>query len=38
LQLNFDNGVLDQDSIQNFGRPIKKRGKRVMQFALKFMF
>ena len=38
LQLNFDNGVLDQDSIDNFGRPIKKQGKRILQFALKFMF
>ena len=38
LLLNFVDGVLDQDSIQNFGRPIKKRGKRVIRFALKFMF
>jgi hypothetical protein len=37
-QLNFDNGVLDENSIQNFGRPIKKQGKRILQFALKFMF
>jgi hypothetical protein len=36
--LNFDNGVLDQTSIDNFGRPVDKQGRRVIQFALKFMF
>jgi hypothetical protein len=38
LVLNFDQGVLQQDSIEEFGRPIKKRGKRMMQFGLKFSF
>ena len=38
LVLNFDQGALQQDSIENFGRPIKKRGKRIMQFGFKFFF
>ncbi len=38
LALNYTNGVLDQSSAQNFGRPIRKTGKRIMEFGLKFMF
>jgi hypothetical protein len=36
--LNFEDGVLDQDSTENFGRPTLKRGRRLMQFAIKFFF
>jgi hypothetical protein len=36
--LDFTDGELAQDSSENFGRPIKKRGKRILQFGLKFMF
>jgi hypothetical protein len=38
LQLSYTNGVLNQSSLENFGRPSLKRGRRLMQFALKFMF
>jgi hypothetical protein len=38
LAINFDNGVPDQDSLANFGKPTLKRGRRLMQFALKFYF
>jgi hypothetical protein len=38
LSLDFEDGVLQQDSIENFGRPIKKRGKRIIQFGIKFIF
>ena len=38
LALNFENGVPDADSMQNFGRTRLKRGRRLMQFALKFYF
>jgi len=38
FQLYFEDGVLTQDSIDNFGIPIKKRGKRILQFMVKFMF
>ena len=36
--LNFDNGALTPDSIENFGRPIKKRGRRLIQLGLRFSF
>ena len=38
LTVNFDNGVPDATSLQYFGTPELKRGRRLMQFALKFMF
>ncbi len=38
LALNFNNGVLTPDSLKNFGTPIRKMGKRMMEFALIFSF
>ena len=38
LQLNFVNGVLDKNTLDNFGTPALRRGRRLMQFAFKFMF
>ena len=38
LQLNFNQGKLTDDTLKNFGRASRKDGKRIMQFALKFMF
>jgi hypothetical protein len=38
LMMVFDQGVPDQNSLENFGRPQLKRGRRLIQFALKFMF
>jgi len=30
--------VPDGDSLKNFGKPSLKKGRRLMQFALKFYF
>jgi hypothetical protein len=38
LAMNFVNGVPDQTTLQKFGRTTLKRGRRLMQFALKFQF
>jgi hypothetical protein len=38
LGLNYVNGVLDQASLNNFGRTTMKRGRRLMQFAIKYYF
>ena len=38
LTLNYINGVLDTNSVQSFGRPIKKQGNRVLEFTVKFFF
>lgn len=38
LAMNFENGVPDQDTLEKFGRPDLKRGRRLMQVALKFTF
>jgi hypothetical protein len=38
LSLNFVNGVLDQSSVQDFGRPVKKQGNRVFELTLKLFF
>jgi hypothetical protein len=38
LALNFNNGVLDQASLQSFGRPIKKQGNRVLELTVKLFF
>ena len=36
--MNFVNGVPDEKTTKNFGRPNLRRGRRLMQFALKFYF
>jgi len=38
LAINFENGVPDQDSLTKFGKPSLKKGRRLMQFAIKFYF
>jgi hypothetical protein len=38
LSLNFDQGVLGQGSVQNFGRPVKKQGSRVLEMTVKLFF
>jgi len=38
LSLNYVNGVLDQASLQNFGRPVKKQGSRVLELTMKLFF
>lgn len=38
LALTYENGVLSQDSLKNFGRPANKLGRRIIQFGFKFMF
>jgi hypothetical protein len=38
LALNYVNGELDQRSLDSFGRTTWKRGRRLMQFAVKFYF
>jgi len=38
LAMNFENGVPDQSTLEKFGRPDLKRGRRLLQFALKFSF
>ena len=38
LAMNFDQGVPDQNTLENFGRPNLKRGRRLLQLALKFTF
>jgi hypothetical protein len=37
-QLNFSNGELTQQTLDLLGRPQTKRGRRLMQIALKFYF
>lgn len=38
LAINFVNGVPNQQSLAKFGHTSLKRGRRLMQFALKFSF
>jgi hypothetical protein len=38
LSMNFVNGVPSQQTLQNFGKPQLKKGRRLMQFAIKFQF
>ncbi len=38
LAMNFVNGVPDASTLEEFGRTTLKRGRRLMQFALKFQF
>jgi hypothetical protein len=38
LALNFDKGVLTPTSVQDFGRPIKKQGSRVLELTVKLYF
>jgi hypothetical protein len=38
VQMNFVNGVPDQNTLEHFGRPDLKRGRRLLQLALKFSF
>ena len=38
MQLQFNGGQLSESTLANFGKPSEKRGKRIIQFALKFMF
>ena len=38
LAMNFVNGVPDEKTMENFGRTSLKRGRRLMQFALKYQF
>ena len=38
LSMNFVNGVPDEESMKNFGRPSLRKGRRLMQFAIKFQF
>jgi hypothetical protein len=38
LDMNFEQGVPNQASMENFGKVHMKRGRRLMQFALKFYF
>jgi hypothetical protein len=38
LALNFVDGVPDADTLKAFGKTSFKRGRRLMQFALKFYF
>jgi hypothetical protein len=36
--LEFNAGQLMPASIERFGKPITKRGRRLMHFAIKYMF
>ncbi len=36
--INFEGGKVDADSMKYFGRPTLKRGRRFLQFALKYYF
>ena len=38
LALNFNNGVLDNASMQQFGVPTRKTGSRTMQFSFIFSY
>ena len=38
LAMNFVDGKPDEKTMKNFGRPSLRRGRRLMQFALKFYF
>ncbi len=38
LQMNFVNGLPDEDTMKNFGRTHFKRGRRLMQLAIKYYF
>jgi hypothetical protein len=38
LALDFENGVPSQETLEKFGRPTLKRGRRLMQFAIKYYF
>ncbi len=38
MQLLFEGGQLSQSTLDNFGKPSEKRGKRIIQFAFKYMF
>ena len=38
LSLNYVNGVLDQGSLQDFGKPVKKQGNRVLELTVKLYF
>ena len=38
MAMNFVDGKPDEKTMKNFGRPSLRRGRRLMQFALKFYF
>jgi hypothetical protein len=38
LAMNFENGVPTEETMEKFGRPALKKGRRLMQFALKYYF
>jgi hypothetical protein len=38
LAMSFANGVPDDNTLKNFGRPTLQRGHRLMQLAIKFYF
>jgi hypothetical protein len=38
LSLNYVNGVLDQNSLEKFGIPVKKQGSRVIELTVKVYF
>ncbi len=38
FQLQFDGGAMTQNTINNLGKASRKDGRRMMQFAIKYMF